>query len=216
MSDRVVCISRTVGAGGEQIGRGIAHQLGFRYVDEEIVAKAAEKARMDLGTITAAEHRQPLVRRLLDAIGLPHGMPDMLSYLRPADTEYRYHLTSPVAAGETDDPRAFIRAAIKDIAGEGRVVIVAHAASLALAGRAGVLRVLITASPQTRAERLSVRLLKQDADAAVRESDQQRREYIRRFYDIAEELPTHYDVVLNTDVLSPAQAVAIVVAAAGT
>lgn len=212
MSARVVCISRTVGAGGELVGRGVAQQLGLRYVDEEVVAKAAEKARMDLRAMAAVEHRQSLVRRLLEAIG--HSIPDPLSYLRPSEADYRFHLTSPVSPTESGDPRAFIRAAVKEFAAEGDVLIVAHAASLALAGERDVLRVLVTASMATRVERLTGLLLGRDAEAAVRESDAERRNYLQRFYDVPEELPTHYDLVVNMDLLTPAQAVAIVVAAA--
>ncbi|MBA3366230.1 MAG: cytidylate kinase family protein, partial [Actinobacteria bacterium] len=41
MSARVVCISRELGAGGEQIGRLVAERLGLQYVDEEVIARAA-------------------------------------------------------------------------------------------------------------------------------------------------------------------------------
>jgi cytidylate kinase len=47
MSFRVVCISRDVGAGGEDVGRAVASQLGFRYVDEEIVRRVAEQTGID-------------------------------------------------------------------------------------------------------------------------------------------------------------------------
>jgi len=214
MGANVICISRTVGAGGEVVGEAVAHRLGFRYVDEEVAVLAAEKARLELAAITAAEHRQPLVRRLFEAIGLPQRMPDLLSYARPSEPRYVYQLSSPVGPGEDHDPRAFIREAIHDLAAERSVVIMAHAASLALAGEHGVLRVLVTASAATRAQRLSGLLLGRDAETAIRESDDERAEYMRRFYKVAHELPTHYDLVLNTDHLTPARAVEIVVAAA--
>jgi cytidylate kinase len=96
------------------------------------------------------------------------------------------------------------------------VVIVAHAASLALGGTEGVLRVLVTASPETRAQRLAAAqgISAEDAATAVAASDRERRDYLHRFYRVKEELPTHYDVVINTDVLSPQQAVDVVLAAA--
>jgi cytidylate kinase len=81
----------------------------------------------------------------------------------------------------------------------------------------GLLRVLVTASPETRTRRLSglgALLTEGDAVTAVRESDGERRDYLRRFYQVSEELPTHYDVVINTDVLRPAEAVNLIVAAA--
>ena len=41
MVSRVMCISRTIGAGGEEIGRAAAKELGFRYADEQIIIRAA-------------------------------------------------------------------------------------------------------------------------------------------------------------------------------
>ena len=37
-----------------------------------------------------------------------------------------------------------------------------------------------------------------------------RRDYFDRFYDIREEQPTHYDLVINTDVLSPEAAARLI------
>jgi cytidylate kinase len=69
-----------------------------------------------------------------------------------------------------------------------------------------------------RAERLVAAqgLAKPAAETAVASSDRDRREYLKRFYGVKEELPTHYDLVLNTDVLPAEQAAAIIVAAAGS
>jgi hypothetical protein len=218
MNARVVCISRTLAAGGEHVGKAVSERLGFRYVDEEIVAKAAAKANVDQEVIAAAEHKQPLVRRILDAIGLPKHLPDPMTYLigRPVE-EYYVHLTPRPTEAVPEGRRALIRAVIAEIAAEGNVVIVAHAASFALAGMKGLLRVLVTASPETRIRRLSGlgRLLTDsDTVTTVRESDAERRDYLHRFYQVHEELPTHYDLVVNTDVLPPAQAVNLIVTAA--
>ena len=71
-----------------------------------------------------------------------------------------------------------------------------------------MLRVLITASTSARVERLcTLKLLDPDqAAAAVRDSDRERELYLRRFYNVREELPTHYDLVVNTDHLTMEQA----------
>ena len=44
MPRRVVCISRFVGAGGEEVGRRVAEALDYRLVDEEILQQAAESS----------------------------------------------------------------------------------------------------------------------------------------------------------------------------
>ena len=102
---------------------------------------------------------------------------------------------------------------IDEIATEGNAVIVAHAASMALAGTEGILRVLVAASPEERVRRLVESGEAGNVDAArlVKESDAARAEYIRRFYEVEQEAPAHYDLVVNTDVLTPEQAAEIVV-----
>ena len=48
----------------------------------------------------------------------------------------------------------------------------------------------------------------------VKGSDAARRDYLKRFYGIDAELPTHYDLVVNTDVLSIDQAADLITHAA--
>jgi cytidylate kinase len=52
------------------------------------------------------------------------------------------------------------------------------------------------------------------AKKAVEASDRERRDYLQRFYAIRDELPRHYDIVLNTDVLSLSTAADLITAAA--
>ncbi len=90
------------------------------------------------------------------------------------------------------DHRALIREVIAETADRGEVVIVSHAASMALAGRDSLLRILVTASAETRAERLATAGGLSDADAAkmVRDSDLARADYFKRFYRSSQEEPT--------------------------
>jgi cytidylate kinase len=211
----VVCISRTLCAEGEGIGRMVAQRLGYRYVDEEIIAKAAQYAQVDPALVAAAEHRRPLLQRLVaeipaiwelaGGVALAAGVPANVLAGGPA---------AYVATAE--DMRILIRAAIEEVAEAGQAVIVAHAASMALAGHTQVLRVLVTASPATRAARLAAEqgLSNAQAAAKVAASDRERRDYFQRFYHIHEELPTHYDLVINTDILPPERAADLIVAAA--
>ena len=212
MGKSVVCISRTLAAGGETIGKMVAEKLGFRYVDEEVLRLASEKAQVDLKLVVEEEHRKSILDRLLDSLAT---RPTVDSYL-PVGGEGVYYMleAAPVVAPLHDDLRALIREAIAEIAAKGNAVIVAHAASMALAGDPRVLRVLVTASAHTRAVRLSSIRSEKEALDAVHESDRDRRDYLKRFYDVKEEQPTHYDIVLNTDALTPAQTVDVIVTAA--
>jgi len=214
MGFRVVCLSRTIAAGGETVGQTVADRLGFRYLDEQIITRAAHLAQVDPKLVAKTEVRQSLVQRLVDKLATAYDVAGPAGFATglPLDA----FLPPPEYRASPDDLRVLIRAAIAELANAGEVVIVAHAASMALAGRPGVLRVLVTASPETRARRLAVaqNTTEQEAMAAVTSSDRDRRDYFHRFYQLKEELPTHYDLVVNTDVIPPQHVAKIVVAAA--
>ena len=211
---RVVCISRTAAAGGENVGQAVAERLGFRYVDEQIIERAAQQAQVEPALVARAEHRQPLLERLLEKMTIA----DLAGSITLA-TGIPVDALAGSTAGPRADPadlRVMIQAAIHEVAAAGQAVIVAHAASMALAGTEGVLRVLVTASTETRIRRMAEleRIIEEEAERRVASSDRERREYFRRFYKLHEELPTHYDLVINSDALTTEQAVAVVLAAA--
>lgn len=126
--------------------------------------------------------------------------------------------TSPAGRVLPGDPelRTLIKQVLGSLADSGSVVIASHAASFALSGR-DVLRVLVTSSPKTRRDRLSAARGVDDraAERLVKREDAGRAEYLKRFYGVERELPTHYDVVVNTDVLTLDGACNVIVAAAG-
>jgi cytidylate kinase len=97
------------------------------------------------------------------------------------------------------------------------VVIVAHAAAFALAGRDDLVRVLITAPAEIRTRRLAEARDGDQAKAAteLKRSDAARAAYLKTFYEVEHELPTHYDLVVNTEVLDPDEAADLIARAAG-
>ncbi len=214
MAAQVVCISLATGALGEQIGTLVAERLSFQYVDEQVIERAARLAQVDPKLVEAVEHRQPPLRRLMEKLAAARDLVGpTLAVGAPV------FAVSPERQGSRvtpDDLRLLIRAAIHQLASDGHAVIVAHAASMMLATRTDVVRVLVTASTETRARRLAAAqgIASEAAAGAIATSDRNRRDYFRRFYDIGQELPTHYDLVVNTDVLTPEQAADVIVCAA--
>jgi cytidylate kinase len=199
MARTVVCISHAAGAGGEEVGRLVADRLGFLYVNEEIVARAAAKGGVDAADVADEERRKSLAARALNAIAQGGGEAWTLGAVGPLSSRDEL---------DSDDIRSLIRETIEQTAARGKAVIVAHAASYAIGHREGALRVLVTGSPETRTTRVAEAegLDQAGAARAVKESDAGRADYLKRFYDVREESPTHYDLVLNTDALSIVQA----------
>ncbi|MGO8904923.1 MAG: AAA family ATPase [Solirubrobacteraceae bacterium] len=208
MGHTVVCISSQDGAGAKQAALAVADSLGFRIIDEDIITRAAVEAGVDEGVVADVERRKSRLLRMVEGLGSAglgagYAVPgaDILVQTEPA----------------SDELRGMIRSVIEDTATKGSAVIVSHAASMALGEREDVLRVLLTASPKTRERRLAAALGidEKEATRAVKRSDAGRGDYIQRFYGISAELPTHYDLVINTDRLTPEDAADLIVQAAG-
>jgi cytidylate kinase len=191
MTRTVICVSHATGAGGTDLGRLVADKLGFRLIDEEIVARAAESQDVHVDDLADVERRKSLLTRILSeaAIGAAMGAPGAAM------------IYTPEPQPDKNSLRALIRQAINETADEGNVVIVSHAASYAIANRENVLRVLVTASPETRIRRIvdANGLDEKQATKSIGTNDAGRADYLKRFYGIARELPTHYDLVINTD-----------------
>jgi hypothetical protein len=203
----VVCISSEDGASAEEASQLVASALDCRLINEDIVARAAAEAGVRPDVIADVEQRKSVLTKLLESMG-PTAMAAAAVPMVPADFGY--------GRPPENELRMLIRSSIEESASAGRAVIVAHAASLALADRPDVLRVLITASQKTRTSRLAESLGISEAEAArlLKKSDAGRADYVKRFYGIGAELPTHYDLVINTDRLTPDDAARLIVEAA--
>ena len=184
------------------MGRAVAQRLGFRYVDDEVIAEAAELAQLDPAFVADAERRRPLLARLLGHVAQEASATHAGDVPRTAPTDA--------------DLRVLITDVLRTFGEQGSVVIVAHAASFALAD-GDALRVFVTASRETRVRRVAAarRLGEREAATVVKDEDAARADYLKRFYGIERELPTHFDLVVSTDRLTPEKAAEVVAVAAG-
>jgi cytidylate kinase len=209
-SSRIICVSHLAGAEGEAVARGVAERLGFRYLDEQIIDTVAEWVDLHPSVVGEVERRKSLMKRISDSM---KGQP------RPARPDASPQRRSGSALREmpTDEElRALIRDAIREVAEEGEVVIASHAASMVLVDRQDAFRVLVTASQKTRADRIADtrNLDPRRAEKTLAEEDAARADYLKRFHNVERELPTHYDLVVNTDALPPERGADLIVVAA--
>jgi hypothetical protein len=199
----VLCVSHTTGSDGDEIGRRVAEQLGYLYVDEDIVAAAAAQGGVDPEDVADEERRKTYARRILEALAEGGGDPVLAA-------------TAGIEVVSPADIRALIRETVVQTAARGNVVIVAHAAAHAIEPGQRTLRVLVTASTATRTRRVAGAEQVDGAKAArtIKDSDAGRRDYLKRFYSVDNESSTDYDLVINTDVLTAEQAAQIIIRAA--
>jgi cytidylate kinase len=205
MAAKVITVARTTGAGAEDAARLAAERLGFRYIDDEIIQEAALRAGTSPQAVEQTEHKRPLLERLIAVLGAS-GMPE-------AGVAPDASLAAFVSSGPYQE---FIVDVIRETAAQGDVVMVAHGSGMCLAGQPGTLRVLVTASPGVRAERLAAggAMDRRAAENEVRRSDGERADFLQRFYRVSRERETDYDLVCNTDRLSVQEVARIIVEAA--
>lgn len=198
MGYRAIALSQVDGAGGELVGRDLAQQLGFGYLNEAIVAQVAKDQGVDTAVVVGAERRKSFLTRVAELAA--HGAVDVV----PDPSLY--------VADQTDTLLALIRDAVRDAADRGSVVLVAHAACYACADRPEVLRVCITAPLPARASRVASALGISEKEAAksLRRSDAGRASYLKRVYGVGGESPADYDVVINTERLAPDAAAGLI------
>ena len=217
----VITVALSTGAQANQVAHRVASLLRFRCVDDEIITMAADKAGVSPEEVDQVEHSMPLVRRILDSMATLPGLSPMEllaaqdSFGMVPDDLVRGAIAIP---NDSASYRDLIREVIRQTAAQGKVVIVTHGASIHLAGMEVLLRVFVTGSPEVRAQRLALAdgLSEQEAKRRIEHTDKERRAFLQRFYQIRQELPIHYDLVVNTDRLSPAAAADAIVAAANS
>lgn len=208
MSSRVICIAKVNGSGGEEVGRLVADALGYQLVDEAIIQHAAEAEGISVDELSEVERRSSVLTRLMRGLAISGvadmGMGSAAVYL------------PDVLAHDPKSLRGLIQKSIHETAEAGNVVIVSHAASYALGANPGTLRVLVTAPNDVRVARVAAAggLDPKDATKAIATDDANRAAYLKEFYSVGHELPSHYDIVLNSEMLSTQAIADIVVSAA--
>ena len=175
----IVAMSETVGSGGSEIGRALAGALGWGFADREIITKAAESFGEGVGELRHATEEKPTL------------------WDRFRQSQQRY--------------ATFVEATVLEMAARDNVVLVGRASTIMLRDIRHALRVRAIAPEGARAARIE-RQQGLTPDAAleyVRQADHELAARVRFLYHLDWEAPLLYDVVLNTERLSVARAVAV-------
>jgi len=218
----VITVSRQMAADGGEIAAEVARNLGFRFVDREIIHRAAEEAgvpRIALQEI-AYEGQRNIVERILQAVNTMPPVPRTAEAWRreaasPAARPFGGIFSpavSPFAVTLTDYVR-MVEMVIRDLAQEGNVVIVGRGGQVVLRDAPQALHVQIVAPFQHRVATLGERegLEEREASSRLRASDRARTDYLRRYHRVDWMDPTLYDLVINTAKVSPPLAAELIV-----
>ena len=168
---RVITVEREYGSRGAEFAHDLAERLGWRLLDEELVAGAARSAGVP----------EKLASKYDDQLD-----PWYYRYGKVFWQESLYSSTSPCDDQIFDCERMYglIRKEIQDSAREGNCVIVGRGAACELAGKPDCFHVFVYATMTAKRDWF-VKTFPDMADRAEHEilaKDKQRAAVIRRFY----------------------------------
>lgn len=196
----VVTVSREFGSLGTWIAEEVGARLGAPCVDKEVLAEMARQAGVPVNEIVEAEEK-------------------LLSRPMVVSEEMRAFFSrrgeSGVLTAENYVER--MSTAIRALAEQDNIVFVGRGAQLILAGMPDALHVHIFAAPEVRAARIQERrgLTNAAALQAVRQADENRRAWFRRFFTGANWKDSrYYDLMINTGRIPAPAAADLIVAAA--
>jgi cytidylate kinase len=200
-----ITISRQYGSLGDEIGRDVAERLGLRLVDGSVIAEIARGLGLSASDFEDREEWQGTV------------VSDLVRRMR-----HLYPAT--IAPAPTDEPPELddssylevIRQVIWEVARTEDAVIIGRGAQSILGSSPTVLHVLVIAPLAVRTERIMTvdNLDHQRAVQRIKQIDERRARYIRRFYG-ADWLDVNaYDLMINTGHFSQLSAVQLICDAA--
>jgi cytidylate kinase len=186
----LITVSREFGALGTATGELAAEKLGFSFWDQEIVHAIAEQTGIQ-ETLLASLDEQTRTR-IEDFIGE--------SVFGAETTAAKY-------------VRQVIRV-VRTLERHGGAVVIGRGAQFILAPEAA-LRVRVVCPYQKRvagyAEREGLR--EREAERLLLRVERERQTFIRRHYDRDVSEPSHYDIMVNTEGLTPDRAADVLLAA---
>lgn len=183
----VITVSRQIGAGGWALAKRVSEKLGYRYVDEMMIKEVADKVGVTAEDVRALEK---------------DGATKLMKFLdRVVSRDFIDRLLSD-KYGYVDEGRYVdvVTAIIKELHGQGNVVIVGRGGQFILNGYNNVWRILLVDDLKNRVRNVmeTYRLKEKDAEKFIRVRDRIRTNFLSFFADKeSHDDPLSYDLVLN-------------------
>jgi cytidylate kinase len=206
MARNVVTSCAQLGSGGHEVAQEVAHGLGLRFYDREVIWRAAELSGVSPEAIAGAERWPSLIERMMESLTTSAVVTDG-------------YFMSPIAGNgltmrSSADYRALIEEVVRGLADEGNCVIVGHAGQAVLRNAPGVFKVLVHGAREARARRVarSEALALDAATQLVADDDCRRAKFFKCAYGMDWLGSGAYDLTINGSEIDTATAANWVVA----
>ena len=200
----VITISRELGSEGDAIANLVCETLGYERVDKEMLTHIAEEAGVDMDAVLEMERGVTRRARLVSG--------EMTSLYRKQASafERRRDLDDKTYAG-------VLKETMERFASEGHAIIVGRGGQMVLRDWPNALHVRLYAPVEVRVQRLMAResISQAVAQRRVKQSDEQKRQYIRQMHKNADwRNLKYYHLAIDTGRVSPETAAQMIVLAA--
>jgi cytidylate kinase len=221
---KAVTITRQVGSWGDYIGVDVAKTLGWRYLDRELVQEAAIKANINEGSLRSMEARSGMFQRVMDyMVGMPKTPSVSSQALRFSEIHSLVAMKDDRIKGLTRegfkqdeatrhvlamsfpeihrryDFASLIKPVVLEFGAAGDVVLSGSGSQMILKDRSNILHCLIIAPSSLRIKAIMEQeeVSRKVADRRVKENDQARTSFFRRYFKVNWLDPNLYDLVFN-------------------
>lgn len=201
----LITVTRQYAAGGSEVAKKVAAELGWTVIDNEFVDEVARRAGLPPDEVAQKEERAPgLLTRI--ARNLAAASPEMSAGSTTGTTAL------PEAEAEEATIVKITERVIHEAATHGRAVLVGRGAQAVLARRPNALHVYLVGSKAWRME-MAVEHLgveRGEVEKVLDETDRDRDRYVKAHYGRSRHDATNYDMVLNTERLGFTGAAAVI------
>ena len=186
----IITISREPGSGGSEIARRLAKALNLDLIGGQIIQHIADSAKMSRRVIESLDEKEVTFRDNL--------LMSLFGESRPWPGEYLKHLTRVLGT----------------IGAFGNVIIVGRGANHVLP-QEKTFKVRIIAPLELRIKYFmdDRRYTRAEAEEYVVKTENNRKAFIRKYFNVDVADPKYYDIIINTEKISMAQATESIISA---
>jgi cytidylate kinase len=225
----VITVSGSLASGAREVAQAVARELGYDYVDQEILVEAARELGVSVAAMEGRDERRSSIGERL--AGVMRTLMERSAAAGAADPVGGGGLEMVLArsygeaaelpepgAGSLDDERYIrtLKSVIKAVAARGNVVILGRGSQAILHDDPGTLHIWVAANIEQRIGNLMLRddMSRADAERRIRQSDQQRQAFHRHYFKVEPDSPHLYDMGINAARISVDVAAKMVAVAA--
>lgn len=223
----VITVSRELGSRGSYIATAAAKKLNLRYIDREILNRAAEMAGFpDESMVEELEKRERVpgfLERIIESMNEMPAIPTIASATLREGYAYDEQIAALILQENLSRDEALyqltererrieagaayselIRRVIVEYAQAGNVIIAGRGGQVVLRDFPNALHVRIHTPEELRILRLTERLGldRKEAERQIRQGDKERGRYMKHFYNARWDDPDLYHLVINTGKIS--------------